>query len=53
MKYVKKDDIMNALLNLKQAREKKKNCSKQSAMEYAIFDYVIKVVDTLETYEKD
>ena len=41
------------LEKFKKAREAKKNCSKNTAMEYAVFDYVIKVVDTLETVERD
>lgn len=53
MTYIKKDDVINAFQKLKDAREKRKNCNKQVATEYAIFDYVIKVVETLETYEKD
>lgn len=53
MKYIKKQDIVAILTKLRDAREKKRNCSKQSATEYSIYDYVLKIVDTLETVEKD
>lgn len=53
MEYLKKEDVVNALVRLKDAREQKKNCSKQTATEYAIFGYILKVIDTLKTYEKD
>lgn len=49
MEYIKKQDIVELLERFKAAREKKKNCSKQSATEYAIFDYVLKLVETLDT----
>lgn len=53
MKYILKQDLVNVLTKLRDAREKKRNCSKQSATEYSIYDYVLKIVDTLETVEKD
>lgn len=49
MEYIKKQDIVELLERFKAARESKKNCSKQSATEYAIFDYVLKLVETLDT----
>lgn len=49
MEYIKKQDLVEMLEKFKAAREKKRNCSKQSATEYAIFDYILKLVDTLET----
>ena len=52
MKYIKKEEIVTVLTRLKDAREAKRNCSKQSATEYAIYDYVLKVIDTLETVER-
>ena len=51
MEYIKKEDLVNLLEKFKKARESKRNCSKQSATEYAIFDYVLKLVDTLQTHE--
>ena len=53
MKYIRKEEIVTLLTRLRDAREAKRNCSKQSATEYAIYDYVLKVVDTLETVERD
>lgn len=53
MKYIKKEEIVTLLTRLRDAREAKRNCSKQSATEYAIYDYVLKVVDTLPTVERD
>ena len=53
MKYIKKEEIVTLLTRLRDAREAKRNCSKQSATEYAIYDYVLKVIDTLETFERD
>lgn len=53
MKYIKKEDVITLLTKLRDAREQKRNCSKQSATEYAIYDYVLKVVDTIPTVEKD
>lgn len=49
MKYIKKEDLLTTLEKFKQARESKKNCNKTTATEYAIFDYVIKIVDTMPT----
>ena len=51
MEYIKKEDLVNLLEKFKKARESKRNCSKQSASEYAIFDYVLKLVETLEVHE--
>lgn len=51
MEYIKKEDLVNLLEKFKKARESKRNCSKQSATEYAIFDYVLKLVDTLEVHK--
>ena len=53
MEYISKKVLMETLEKFKKAREAKKNCSKNTAMEYAVFDYVIKVVDTIETVERD
>lgn len=53
MKYIKKEEIVTLLTRLRDAREAKRNCSKQSATEYAIYDYVLKVIDTLPTVERD
>mgnify|MGYP006873026361 CR=1 FL=1 len=49
MKYIKKEDLMKTLQSFKDAREQKKNCNKTTAVEYAIFDYIIRIVDTLPT----
>ena len=51
MEYIKKEDLVNLLGKFKDSRESKRNCSKQSATEYAIFDYVLKLVDTLEVHK--
>lgn len=53
MEYIRKSDIVKVLTAFKDAREGKKNCSKQTAMEYAIYDYVLKIVDTLEVKVED
>jgi len=53
MEYISKKDLVDVLEKFKKAREAKKNCSKQSATEYAMFDYVLKIIDTLKTVEKD
>lgn len=42
---------MTTLEKFKQAREAKRNCNKTTATEYAIFDYVLKVVDTIPVYK--
>lgn len=49
MEYIEKAKLMETLEKFKQAREAKKNCSKNTAMEYSIFEYIIKVVDTIPT----
>lgn len=49
MEYISKKVLMETLEKFKKAREAKRNCSKNSAMEYAVFEYVIKVVDTIPT----
>ena len=53
MEYLSKKEVIETLDKFRKAREAKRNCSKQSATEYAIFDYVIKIIDTLKTYQKD
>lgn len=53
MQYIKKTDIIETLEKFKKARENKRNCSKQSATEYAMFDYILKIIDTLPVHETD
>lgn len=49
MEYIKKKDIVDTLEKFKETRKNKMNCSKQSATEYAMFDYILRIIDTLET----
>lgn len=53
MTYIKKQDIIDTLERFKKARESKKNCSAKSATEYAMFDYVLRIIETLPTHEVD
>lgn len=53
MTYIKKQDIIDTLEKFKKARESKRNCNKQSAIEYLMFDYVINIINTLPTHEAD
>lgn len=51
MKYIKKQDIIDTIEKFKAVREKKKNCSNTTAVEYAMFNYFLKIIDTLDTIE--
>lgn len=50
MEYIKKKDIVEQLQKYIDAR-KNKNCSKQAIIERVAFEYALKVVEKVETYD--
>lgn len=49
MEYIKKDDIMEKFTALRDARKAKMNCNRQSAIEYQVFNYVVKILESMKT----
>ena len=49
--YIDKEKLLEVFEKLKAAREKKRNCSSRSAMEYDAFNYVITVINRMESVQ--
>lgn len=52
MEYIKKEEIVNVLTKMIEAREKKRNCARQTAIEYETLKYILRIVDQMETVDK-
>lgn len=52
MKYIKKDEVIEALQKMVDAR-KDKNCSRQSIIERKAFEYALAIAQKVEEHEFD
>lgn len=49
MEYIKKDELVQVLTKMIEARAKKKNCSRQVMSEYETLRYILRIVEQMET----
>lgn len=49
--FVKKKDITDVLQRMVDLREKKRNCSRSSAIEYQAFKYCIAIINQAVSYK--
>lgn len=51
MEYIEKDKAIEVLTEFLNARERRKNCSTQAAIEYGAFKYCIEIIKKLPVKE--
>lgn len=52
MEYIRKEEVVNVLQKLIDAR-KNKNCSRQSIIERKAFEYAMAIINKAKVYETD
>lgn len=53
MEYISKKDLLDVIEKMAESRKKNANCSRQSAVEYQTFKYILAVIGKMETHEAD